>query len=58
MEFKKIILLGPAKNGGVKEVNDSLHVGFEQLGKEVIYIKSKVEMIKFLFKSKNRKDFL
>lgn len=58
MEFNKIILLGPAKNGGVKEVNDSLYVGFQQLGKEVIYIKRKVEMIKYLFKSKNRKDIL
>jgi glycosyltransferase involved in cell wall biosynthesis len=58
MEFSKILILGPANSGGVKEVNDSLYNGFRKLNKEVIYLNTKSDIIKFVFKTKNKKHIL
>lgn len=58
MEFSKILILGPANSGGVKEVNDSLFEGFRKLNKEVVYLNNTKDIIKFVFSTKNKRQFL
>lgn len=58
MEFNKILILGPANSGGVKEVNDSLADGFKELNKEVFYLNSKIDVLKFIFKTRNKREIL
>lgn len=58
MEFNKVLILGPANSGGVREVNDSLYHGFKKLDKQVVYLNSKTDILKFIFKTKDRDSFL
>jgi glycosyltransferase involved in cell wall biosynthesis len=56
MNYKKVLILGPNKNGGVKEVNDSLELGMKKLDLDVVYISRFKDVIVFIivnFKDRN-----